>query len=214
MKTIYLHGYLKPLGESFTFDVPNPAMAFSALKRQVKGFAKAVRDGEFMIIIGPQKGGFALDENELSFRFGQMNDLHVVPVVKGSGGNGTGIVKTVLGVALLAVGVGGALLAGGAAGFGATAFGASTLGALAPTWGTIASIGVAVSLAGASSLLSARPNLNGLSYEQREQADQRPSYLFNGPQNASQEGLPVPLVYGRMLIGSVVGSTGLVTEQI
>ena len=36
--------------------------------------------------------------------------------------------------------------------------------------------------------------------------------LFLALQNVSQEGIPVPVVYGEMIVGSVVLSTGLVAD--
>ena len=37
---------------------------------------------------------------------------------------------------------------------------------------------------------------------------------FSGMQNTSQEGIPVPVVYGEMIVGSVVLSTRLITNKI
>lgn len=65
-----------------------------------------------------------------------------------------------------------------------------------------------------SSILTPRPQLNGDSYNSREQADQRTSFLFNGPTSTSQQGLPIPVVYGRILIGSQVISSGIQTEVL
>lgn len=35
------------------------------------------------------------------------------------------------------------------------------------------------------------------------------SYMFSGPENVTEQGVPVPLVYGRLIVGSVVVSAGL-----
>ena len=35
------------------------------------------------------------------------------------------------------------------------------------------------------------------------------SYMFSGPENVTEQGVPVPLVYGRCIVGSVVVSAGL-----
>ncbi len=43
---------------------------------------------------------------------------------------------------------------------------------------------------------------------------QRPSFLFNGSTNTSEQGSPVPLVYGQMRTGSVLISVGVQTENI
>jgi len=39
-------------------------------------------------------------------------------------------------------------------------------------------------------------------------------FAFSGLENTSQEGIPVPVVYGEMIVGSVVLSTKLVAELV
>ena len=39
------------------------------------------------------------------------------------------------------------------------------------------------------------------------------SYNFNGPVNTSAQGGPVPLLYGRMIIGSATISAGIYSED-
>lgn len=218
MKTIYLHGYLKEaFGESYRFDVASPWMAIRALVSQIKGFRDAIRDGRFGIILGTVEDGMQLDETELMLKFGKTQELHIVPVVSGAGGKAGGIVKTVIGVALLGFGVAGAALAPGAflAGFGATAF--SAFGA-SVTYGTIAGIGLTLAVGGVTSALTPRLDVPGSgrpgSYDGRELSDNRPSFLFNGPVNRVEQGGCVPLVYGRVRTGSVVISAGIATEQV
>ena len=46
------------------------------------------------------------------------------------------------------------------------------------------------------------------------EADPRGGFAFSGLENVSQEGVPVPVVYGEMIVGSVVLSTGLVAHII
>ena len=43
--------------------------------------------------------------------------------------------------------------------------------------------------------------------------ENKPSYNFNGPVNTTAQGHPVPLCYGRMIVGSAVISAGLETRQ-
>jgi predicted phage tail protein len=40
-----------------------------------------------------------------------------------------------------------------------------------------------------------------------------PNYAFDGPVNTTQQGLPVPLVYGRVITGSAVISAGLTVDD-
>jgi predicted phage tail protein len=50
--------------------------------------------------------------------------------------------------------------------------------------------------------------------ENNEIADNRASYIFNGAVNLTAQGNPVPILYGRMRVGSVVISAGLSVEDI
>jgi len=40
------------------------------------------------------------------------------------------------------------------------------------------------------------------------------SYLLSGPTNTSVQGIPVPLIYGRVRVGAVLASAGLVVEEL
>lgn len=51
-------------------------------------------------------------------------------------------------------------------------------------------------------------------YSGRSGTDQKPSFLFDGATNTSTQGLPVPVIYGRVRTGSVVVSAGLTSEEI
>jgi predicted phage tail protein len=144
-----------------------------------------------------------------------------VPVPTGAG-KGKGIGKIVLGVALIAASVfmagtttaaaaaaAGSTTAAEAAIAGGTAAGGSLLGL---SFGQMASFGLTMVLGGVSQLLTVAPKVND--YSSRNAPDQRPSFLFNGPVNVSEQGGPVPLVYGRVRVGSIVVSSGLKAEQI
>jgi len=72
--------------------------------------------------------------------------------------------------------------------------------------------GGAMALGGVASLLTSPPTTD--SYSDRERPEERPSFLFDGPTNTSTQGLPVPLVYGRMRVGSIVVSASLTAEEI
>lgn len=71
--------------------------------------------------------------------------------------------------------------------------------------------GGALAFGGVSQMLIKSPSAH---YGSRTSPAQRPSFIFNGATNTSTEGLPVPLIYGRMRVGSVVVSAGLSAEQL
>ncbi|MEG3081308.1 hypothetical protein R3F64_15700 [Halomonas sp. 5021] len=54
----------------------------------------------------------------------------------------------------------------------------------------------------------------GSDYNERESPAERPSFLFDGPVNTSTQGLPVPVIYGRARVGSVVISAGMTAEEL
>jgi predicted phage tail protein len=63
-------------------------------------------------------------------------------------------------------------------------------------------------LGGVSQLLTPTPKTN------KDEGDPRKSFSFSGIQNTSRAGLPVPVVYGEMLVGSVVVSAGVDIVQV
>ena len=67
-----------------------------------------------------------------------------------------------------------------------------------------------MAITGISQLLT--PSLKLSNFSQFERPDQRPSFIFAGPVNVAHQGAVVPLVYGRMRVGSVVVSSGLAPE--
>ncbi len=82
--------------------------------------------------------------------------------------------------------------------------------ALSPfTNGATLAPGIALAAGGAIQMLS--PQAKGLGTQ--DSPNNRPSYSFNGPVNTSVQGNPVPLLYGRMIVGSAVISAGIYSED-
>ena len=65
--------------------------------------------------------------------------------------------------------------------------------------------GLALLSAGASVLLSKPPKFDD--FREIEEGKKKVSYLFDGPTNAANEGGPVPIGYGRLIVGSQVIQT-------
>ncbi|WP_122663492.1 tail assembly protein [Pseudomonas viridiflava] len=74
-------------------------------------------------------------------------------------------------------------------------------------WGQ--SLGASLALGGALQMLS--PQAKGLGSQ--DSPNNKASYSFNGPVNTTAQGNPVPLLYGRMIVGSAVISAGIYTEN-
>ena len=195
-------------------DLRSPADAIKLLCINSPAFQKELAEAHlhgvgYTLV---QAGEF-LDYQDLHLPLGQ-NDLVLTPVVAGSGGGGTG--KIIFGVALIAAAIfipGAQVL--GIAGFNAAL--AGTTGAIIAAAGSaIGSIGVSLVLAGTAQLLAPQPvipnftnrtkpgentNATGPQGVSRATSGEQ-SYAFTGPANTVGVGATVPLVYGKLLIGS------------
>jgi predicted phage tail protein len=162
--------------------------AFSALKHTIQGFEEFVRK---CATRGLRFAIFRNRENvgEREFTLGGTTEIRIVPVIAGSK-NG-GLFQTIAGVALIVVG----------------AFASAT-----PFGPPLIAMGISLALGGVMQMLSPVPK----SPSQQEQAttENKPSYLFNGAANSTQQGLPVPIVYGQMLVGSSVVAVGTWAEAL
>lgn len=206
LRKIVLHGKLREsFGESFMLDVVSPAEAIRALCYMVEGFRAQLREGYYKIIRGPIEKDVFLSEKALHMKLGKAQELHIVPVIAGAGSPWFSII---LGVILVAA----AFLAPyalPAIGIGTAAtFAAGTIGG--SITGLVASVGAGLALSGASALLAPSPKMSNADAS----IDQRQSFLFGGQTNVGKQGGPVPLVYGRMRVGSVIISAGITTEQL
>lgn len=226
-RTVYLHGELgEKYGKNFTLAVETPGEAIRALITQIPGLERSIRSGEFVCVRGTIDEGIYCEEPHLYLTFGRVKDFHIMPA---AGGHGRGGGKILLGIALIAATVFTAGAALGAAGFtlaaGASTFGVSGVAAAAFGGGIVGAIGGGLSLgmfalvgggllvaAGAAQAIAAVPDAGD--YGSRNEIDQRPGYLFNGAVNTSEQGGACPLVFGRILAGSVVASAGINSERI
>ena len=141
-------------------------------------------------------GTYDLAEDELHHPAGAA-PISFVPVVAGAGATG----RIILGALLIV----GAFFTGGAT--------IGLLGLAAPV--AVSSVllfaGATLLLGGVAQLLTPTPRAN---QGADGQDDPRKSYSFSGIQNTSRQGVPVPIVYGETLVGSVVISAGIDTVQV
>ena len=185
-------------------DLSSAAEAVRMLIANFPELDRHMADQHYKVLVAD--GALTLDD--LHKPVGQ-EEIKIVPVIVGAGGNGT--VTALIGAALIATAVftGGTSLAFGATGFGlATGVTATTGLSFAIAAGNI---GVALVLGGVAQLISPTPATpQGPDTVQ----DPRKSFSFSGIQNTSRGGTPVPIVYGKTLTGSVVISAGVDTEQV
>ena len=195
LRRIRLYGKLaKFIGKRvLEADVETAAEAVRFLVANWPAVEKHMADQHYRVSLG----GYDLAEDELHNPAGQQ-EIKIVPVVAGAGATG----RIIAGVVLIAAAL---LFTPGAA----LAGGLLTLGPTAVSIGV--GIGVSLVLGGVAQLLTPVPKMpQGANTDQ----DPRKSYSFSGIQNTSRQGLPVPIVYGETLVGSVVISASIDTVQV
>ena len=146
-------------------------------------------------------GTYDIDLEELHHPAGAA-PISFVPVVAGAGATG----RIIAGIALIALSFGIASLAAGAALAGSLSGFALQAVAFGTQVGLIAGIGLV--LGGVAQLLTPTPKTS------TDEGDPRKSFSFSGIQNTNRAGVPVPVVYGETLVGSVVISAGIDIVQV
>ena len=201
MRDIYLYGVAGKLhGSHFRIDVASPAEAVRALITLRPGLRRTIREGNWRVVVGPQRLRNAIGVDALNMHVGHQ-PIHFVPATRPSGGgSGKSIGAIIVGVVLIGTAL---VLSGGAL--------AAPL-ALGLTAGQVVLVGASMVIAGVMGLLVQPPSPDSPT-DNAAPAD-RPSFLFNGVTNNSQQGGPVPLVFGTHLVGSVVINAGLSAEDI
>lgn len=186
MKTIHLHGSLARFGGPFRLDVRDAAEAVRALTVQIPGLREAIEAGNWHVVRGPLDEGESLCEDALRLGLADESEIHLLPAIEGAG---NGWANTIIGAVLIVVGAMTSWAGGGA----------------------LMAAGAGMMVGGILQLTTKVP---GSDYGSREEADKRPSFLFDGAANTSTQGLPVPVIYGRIKTGSVVISAGLSSEEV
>jgi hypothetical protein len=139
-------------------------------------------------------------------------------VVAGAG-RGAGQIFAGIGLVALAIVLGPA--AGGFLGLGmglsgVTAGAAAGSAAMGIIGGGLASAiglaGASLIIGGVASMISPQASISGL--QRGKEAARLESFSFSGIVNTSQQGMPVPIVYGRAFVGSAVLSSGLDVAQL
>ena len=212
MKVVKVYGALrKKLGQCrFEFHADTPAQALKALCVNFPGLDKWLIDSEasgmgFRVTRGRE--AITNDSIEgLVLPWSDREVFSITPVITGAGNAG----RIFAGIGLIAL----SFLLPGAGLFGATSlFGASAVagGALTTIGVAISGIGASLILGGVASMISPQPTMGNLT-SGRESA-RLESFTFSGIVNTSKQGMPVPIAYGRLFVGSAVISSGLDVNQ-
>lgn len=183
MATVVLHGALADTyGSSFDLNVSSVAEAIRLLDANFSGFVKNLLRNKVGYVVTVD-GGCAATEGAL--RESHINpEIHIVPAIEGAGGdNDNGLFQIVLAVVLVA-----ASYYGG--------FSADTSAMLFKT-------GVSLGISGVCSMLFSSSTAT-VSTNESIGETALTSYAFSGPVNTTSQGNPVPVLYGRLMVGSQV----------
>jgi predicted phage tail protein len=185
---VHLHGqFAARFGRVHELAIDTAGEAMAALRSQIPGFAEALRGWRgpgFRVRVGEGAAASWRDEATLMLRLGSARRVDIVPVIHGRKRNGWG--QVIVGAVIAVIGY-----------YTSPYDGGSTL-----------SFGISMMLGGAIALLTPIPR--GSDSKAKEEG----SRAINGPPNITSAGGPVPLIIGRMLIGSVRISAGLSTDQV
>ena len=191
--TIYLGGSLAKKffrKKEYQLDGGNGWEALKALRATVDGWTEEIarlqRLGLRFAIYRNRKNVGA--DNPKQMDLGGVNEIRIVPVI--SGAKRAGVLQTVLGVVLIAVGF--------------FAYGSTTAQGAALIAG-----GIASTAGGVIQMLS--PQLGGLS--QSASPENAPSYSFGSARNTTASGNPVPICIGERRWGGMIISASILAED-
>jgi len=202
MRIVKVYGPLaKFLGQrSFKFAVKTPAEAIRLLLANFPRLQAHMAEHDYKISVGRLQLPIGDHPEYIHYPTSNSETIRIVPVVSGAG---DGVGQIIAGVGLFALSF---LLPGAQLGL----FGLGQIG-LTAFAAPVAGIGISLALTGVSQLLSPTTQL---STGTDSDFDPRKSYSFSGIQNVARQGVPVPIVYGEVLVGSIVVSAGIETEMV
>jgi len=200
LKKIKVYGRLRKfLGQSyFEAAVASPKQAFHFLIANFPEVENHMMNQLYKI----KMGGMEITEDLLTLQSDE--DIQIIPIAVGAKG-----------VALGALGVfGGAAVSGVTTGLLGTAVLGTTIGGI--IGGGLTAIGTSLLVNEATQLLTPTPEIPTAAvtdtFSQNDPTFQ--SFGFGSISNVSQAGVPIPIIYGEVFIGSVVISSGIDTVQV
>lgn len=184
----------------FQADVANPAEAVRFLLANFPTLRSHMSDQHYKVLVSNNALDIGDQPEQLHYPIGAEEEIRIVPVMVGAGGFGRAVGQILVGVALVAA----AIFIPGLG-----------LGLAGATVTQIGLLGGALILGGTAQLLSPTPQLGiGNVGEEFSGQDPRKSYSFSGIQQVSRQGVPVPIVYGETIVGSVVISSAILTKDV
>lgn len=193
MTRIELSGVLgKKFGKVHYRLIKTTHEACRALAATIPGFEKFMINSKSRgLTYSILKDGKNIGVNDLGYPVsGQI--IKIIPIVIGS--KKAGLLQTIFGAVLVAVGGIMTYLSGGAA---------------SPLAAGLMTTGVGMMAGGVIQMLSPQPA--GLASKQSD--DNKASYAFGSVTNTASQGYPVPLLYGKRRIGGAIISAGIYVED-
>ena len=212
MKVVKVYGALrKRLGQCrFELEAATPAQAIKALCVNFPGLDKWLIDSEkdgvgYRVTVSKEKAT-EQDISPLSMPWSEKDVFSITPVIAGAG-RGLGAILAgvaLIGIAVASGGAGFAFNATQGVGFVGTGAVPSALAAAA------GNIGIGLVFMGIAQTLSPQPSLDST----LDESAQLESFSFSNVVNTSKQGLPVPIAYGRVFVGSAIISSGLDVDEV
>lgn len=205
LRTIKVYGHLAEHCGKKTFKAlaRTPAEAVRFLVSNYPGLRALMRDGYYTVSTGAYSLELGQSPEQLGYPLSGEDEIRIIPVISGANFFRNALL-VIAGAALIATAAmtGGVSL--GAGGF-SFAKGATFGVKLAAVGGNI---GIGLALKGVAGMLS--PTIPTPDID----TDPRNNFSFSGVQNTSREGVPVPVAYGEVIVGSVVISSGLNVDPL
>ncbi len=195
MKKIKIYGRLRKfVGQAeFEADVNSPLEAISFLSCNFKGIDKHMANQHYAI----NCGDLVVTEELLNMR--TESDIQIIPLA-----HGNFFFSILLGAGSLF----------GSSAIGTTLLGSKLLATVAST--VLTSVGTSMLIGGVTEMLSpTAPSRNQTSgMDEFDPAALASNYSFTGLSNISRAGVPVNLVFGEIMVGSITISNGVDTVQV
>jgi predicted phage tail protein len=211
MRTLRVYGRLaKFLGRrTFEIEVASAAEAVRFLLANFPQVERHMADQHYRVRVGDR----TLEAEQLHEPAGG-SGITIVPIIGGAGAAG----RVIAGVALVGLSL---LTAGATIGL----LGLAAPFAISPV---IAGIGASLALGGVAQLLTPVPRMAGpgvaiggggamsgsANSAKAEDNDPRKNYSFSGIQNNSRAGLPIPIGFGEVIVGSIKISESIDVDQV
>ena len=211
MTTVTLYGHLgRVVGKRvWDLDVNSPGEALRAIEantNKLYSHLKRHLNGEALYAV--YVNGKPVNAGEQLVLPIKPKTIEFIPVLAGAG---MGDILMFVGIGLLLVAA--ALFAAPALGLAAAGWMTAGSPAFSATamWvaSTTLAMGASLVLGGLVSMLSPSPNM-----DISQSPEHKASYIFSGAVNTMNQGLPVPVGYGELVIGSAVISVGITSTEI